>query len=1135
MTDKLSPTASKLSKHTPSNSMPDLSSSGTASASNRLVSLQNLCQLLPDLTNNILNLYSRAATFTTDQLPQVVYSESTIRFAKLLAIVAASHGTLDDSGLQSIVLNKVNQHAINSVPSKLSSFSTKSEIAAVVFQAFPGPASEKSLDLSDRVNILSGIATVLARLGYHRKKAFILRELMSIILPALVQSRKDNAAELGVHPAASISAFDLDPGGIGTEEVPDVYSPHELGTQSFLQMVCEIYGVIISPLSGFKNNQESTQGEKPSSTIEAFDTANTIETRALKYANIRSFGSSNLKFDVLRTSINICEALPDFHGILNFSTDLLRTAGSGIVPASDSSDGSPILSIDDQMRLSQNISRTISAVRQFGLDHMDVEYWDEFLVRQVEVVKSTTAGALILRNKTHLEVASKLGAEKEKSPFIYNPFAVKQNAGTAEAMLIAHEEANFSIVVQNLYDFDVEIEWIKLDTAGVPIETMSRGLVVGPYRTQTIQLFGVPAFSGPLKVIGCVAKIKGCRERKFPIFDTPWKNKQDGKVKQLGLAAAGIEKSRPISTLSDSGRMQKRSTPSGPIASSIIVEVVEPQPNIVVKAISLPQSAIMLLEGETKTFTVTLQNTSPTVSVDLLLLTFTDSTLTALQAMLTGKKLSPSDLYDAELSSSCKEAFRWRRQDKDLEPTIAPNGELVLEIDVLGKHGLTDGTIQIDYGHLGVPKADVKDNFYTRQLIIPLTVTINTSISLAWSDFLPFTGDFAWHNQQHHKSLIGSAQSSPQGQSSRPTSRQNTKMENRFQALLERLGLGSHGDDHCLLLLDYHNSWPNSLSISVQVRESLAKNQNPDDPWKRAYTAHEILQPGQTSRLMLLLPRITIADPYAPIPSLNPANKRQYVVSASKVSPGVERATREAFWYREEVLKYVRASWEEDTTGRKGDINLRAKLHLTPRMIGALKLEDVAISISIADSLSTPPTPNQVKEKDSARLHENPSQSSSRVTQIARSHFKTTTDTFLTLRVHIQNRLSHPLNLLLRLQPTLRNHPHATTLDLSKKFAFNGLLQRKLDPLARKDSMEVTIGACFLSSGEFEIRASLEEVKSMSRDIEGKGKREGSQEDTDESGEMLLRMKERRVWGMREACVISVRDEEGEEEVGGGR
>ena len=75
--------------------------------SNRLVALQNLVALLPELLDRILNLYARAANNTGESLPQFPFSESVIRFSKLLSAIHLSGGVLDDEVLKQLILGKV--------------------------------------------------------------------------------------------------------------------------------------------------------------------------------------------------------------------------------------------------------------------------------------------------------------------------------------------------------------------------------------------------------------------------------------------------------------------------------------------------------------------------------------------------------------------------------------------------------------------------------------------------------------------------------------------------------------------------------------------------------------------------------------------------------------------------------------------------------------------------------------------------------------------------------------------------------------------------------------------------------------------------------------------------------------------
>lgn len=1112
--------------------MPDLAPLKSPNAANRLVSLQNLCALLPDLVNNILHLYVRAATFTADRLPQVAFSESTIRFAKLMAVIETSHGTLDDAGLQAIVLNIENKSNPSLIPSQLAPFPSRADIAAVLLRALPTPAMDRSLDIKDRINVLCGISSVLAKLRYHRKKAFILRELMITLLPALVQSRKDNAAEMGVHPAASLSSFDHIGNILDFEEIIGGNVRSESGLHLFLTTMCEIYGVVLLPSTGLgKVTDVLPNGDTP----ESGDAKTIIVDESISVANliliesfVRSFGDLDLKIDLLRSCINTCEALPDLPGVLRFSSAFLKTVGSGTAPGSEGA-GAPALPVEDQARLFNSISRTTTAAKKLGLDNSEAEYWDEFLVRDVEITRASSLMSPIPRGKSQLYASPPEGTETKEGPFIYNPFVAKPSSAAAEPLLIVGEEAVFTVLCQNLYEVDMEIEWIKLDTPEVVTNSLTRSTLIGPLRMHSVHIAGIPKSAGLLQISGCIAKVKGCRERRFPIYRSPWGGLRETKVKNLLLVAPTMAAERPVSTASASEQLtsQRVSTTKAPVPETFAVNVIKSQPNVVVKTTSLSQSAIMLLEGEIQSFKIILCNVSAATPVDLLLLSFNDSTSTLPHSALSNKDLSPTELYEAELAAYRKEAFKWRRQSNDPEPSIGPGSELTLEIEVAGKPGLTHGVIFIDYGYLGVPKSQIKDNFYTRQVHIPITVTVNSSVQLTHNDFLPFTGDFAWLNQQRRILSPNNSHTTSSERRPRAPSRISTTPQSRFQPLLERLGLGTQGTEHCLLLLDFHNAWPNPLSISVQVREKTTP-QYPSlsDLWKRAYTVHELIQPGHTSRLVLLLPRIVLSNPHAPIPSLRPSTKRQFILSTNKASDhDSERSAREAFWLREEVLKLMRASWTEDSTGRTGDIELRT-LRLSPRMIDAIKLEEVAIDLSLA---SDPP---------SSATSSSSSSDPPAVRQLARSTFLVPTCTFLTLSTTLTNRLPHPLTPLLRLQPSLRHQAPNVALDLGKKFAFNGALQQVLPALAPGESREVRMGIVWLCQGEFEVRACVEELRVWAGgdgEGEGGGGRGGRKEvggDVDLEG--LGERTERMVWWGREACVVDVVDGGGGGGGGGG-
>lgn len=1073
--------SSKNSSHTPSNSLPSLASAAATGVSNQKASLEKLTDLLPDLINNILNLYARAWTFTEDKLPQFAFSETTIRFTKLLALISLAGGVLDDGILCSIVLN-VGDNRCRSLPLRPGSFPTKAELVALLFRAFPGPSTSSIVPIEDRTMILAAIASVLSDLGFHRKKALVLKELLSSLIPHLVQARKEGAAEMGLHPAASLATLNASERVANSLANAVTHDEQESGLHSLLELVCHVYGISTFDPKG-KISDRRLEHDLPDAVI----------SRVTYQAGLRSFGNQRLKLDVLRSCISLCEALPDLGGVLRFSAEMLRTAGSGIAPGPESSGGSPTLEIEDQVRLANNISRTVSVARQLGKQNLEAEYWDEFLVRVIEHVEANAARIPTPHAKDELESVNSIDTLERKNTFIYNPFKRSVSLKLPRAVLVAQEEAIFRVTLQNLYDLDVEIERISLESSGLPFDCAHQATVLGPYGTHALLLTGVPRESGSLNITGCKVKVRGCRERSFPIFNKPWTPNPDIKIRRSEYNIKPADRVLPALNASCTNVLQGKNAGNmqGPTISSLPLKVIKAQPSIILKSISLPQSAVMLLEGETMLFTINVQNTSH-VEIDMLFLSFHNSTTTPPRPSSIEKELSPAETYELEYSSIYKQPFRWRRRKDNPNIVIEPGEEASLEIEALGKPGLTFGCIQVDYGHLGDASEEIADHFYTRQLIIPLHITVNASVELIRNDLLHFTNDFAWQNKRRLQQPIPSTVKSPQSHRNPSSPPTTSRPQNRFQTLLGRIGLNPQDESHCLLLIDLRNSWPSPITISIQVRSLPPKNNSPTDSWKRAYTVHEPIQPGHTSRILLLLPRIYIPNPYAPIPSLAPtAKKRQFILStAPKPAPEAELAAREAFHYREALLNHVRATWEEGSTGRTGAINLRA-LHLTTRMVSALKLDDLAIVLSVHP----------------ASLPSASDDSPAAIRQLSSSKYLVPTSTFLTLRTTLTNRSPRPIHPLLRLQPALANQPHNIALDLSRKLLWNGVLQRALAVLPPGESRSVGMGVVVLCEGVFEVGALVEEVRVLERAVE-------EREVLGDGGG------ERRVWHAGEACVL---------------
>lgn len=1028
------------------------------------VALERLNALLPDLVNMILNLYTRAANFAGESLPPLGFSECVIRFSKLLAAINLSAGYMDEDTLQHLVSNTpYRQKPRLSVP-RLSVHPTRNEVASMLFRALPGPIEYSGISPTDRVVVLAGIASVLSSLGLQRKKAIIMKDFITSLIPGLIQARKLGAAEMGVHPAAGLAALNMVSGGASSAGALNLGEGEvERGIDEFLGLLGRIYGIPASkgmlPLPS-----EPAASEAGGHLAASKQTKESVIVDILKTSSLRAFGSAALKLEVLRMCLNFCEALPDFNGVLHFTALLLRMAGPGTAPRPNSTDVFVSLPRDEQVKLFSNIARTVAAANKLGLQHEETEYWDDFLVRGLFILEEPVP----LRLTHHRPAELKITSAQSKGPFLHNPWVKKHQPDTAETVLVANEEYRFVISLQNPYDFEVEVKSLRIAAEGVQFTAVEHDFFLGPYRTQKFQIAGVAKSPGTIKIIGCYIKIIGCRERLFPIFPEPWKPTREPKMKRTGLKAClGAPASRPSSAVAP---LTDRATGAEPHPESLSFSVIPDQPTIVVNNVSLPQSSLMVLEGERRQFTVRVKNTSQTTAVDFVHITFQDSATAAIQAATTNKDLSPAELHELEVQLAHYPSLRWCKDaEADAEAiNIKPGEERDFTIEVVGRTRLMDATIQIDYANLGKRRSEVNERFFTRQVFAPISITVNASVQLQRPDIVPLSSD-----------LTVSGQSL-----------------NHLQPLSQHL-TDKDQDEYCMLLLDLRNSWPNPLSISLYVRDTPTSSGS----LPTSHAVNEVIQPGHVNRIAMILPKMYIPDAHAAIPSLNPANQRQFVVSTSKISPEVERASREAFWYRDALLKRIHGTWtEEGASGRHGDLEIRS-LRMSTRMVDAIKLDDVKIDMHIV-----------------------PDGHDAGVRSPSKMKFEVGIDEFYTLTTTVYNRSPRPISPLLRLQPHLSDLAHTIALDLDKRFSWTGALQSKLPVLQPGGKCEYELGIVALCSGTFEMGATVDETELLQSEEAG---RQRSDTQSLLRGDIIGQPK-LRSWVLKEPCVIVAKREEHE-------
>lgn len=995
--------------------------------------LRNFQILIPELLDRILALYSR---ISAEHLPPLPMFEANIRFCKILAALHCAEGQLGKQSLDMMLFGKVPETPLTTSP-RLTVVPSRTYIVSILMKAFPASGASELLTTPDRTVVLSGIASVLGVLGYQRKKAMVIRELVSIMIGGLVDARTRGAADLGIHPAAGLVALNSLSGQSDGAVLQLAENDVEFGIDAFLELINKTYGTVAYdiPIGSHVAKVEGVPDDTDAACL----------LRIKKQAAARLFGVKQLKVNVLRACINFSEALPDFAGVLKFSSDLMRTAGSGIAPGPRQEDAAPRISIDEQVRLVTNISKTHSLSKRIGVGHLEAEYWDEFLLRGIKLEPLAITRTPIEHDKDELPGVSTIRASQDINPLIYNPFQKTPDKVAMVTNLVAGEAATFRLTLQNPFDVEIDIQSARLSTEGVEFESVVEKVVVGAYRTQTIKVTGTPKEKGSLLVTGAIIRVRGCRERRFPIFPGPWCLENELKIKAIGLGALDNHMLLPV--------------PSSPVPATeqVALNVISKQPVVVVKSTTLPQSSVMILEGERQSFSVTLQNLSTTTPADFLLFSFQDSTQEPLQTALAKRDATPAELYEYELILAKKQAIR-HKVKAGTKRYIGPGDTATFEFEVLGKPGLTNATIQIDYAYFSVPLENVEQKFFTRQVSLQLTVTVNASVEIARMDVLPLHGSI------------------PQ-----PLWARTSKVGGQSHVLTS--------DKYCLLLLDLRNAWPTHMVAHLEVDDGAV--------------IEEHILPGNTNRVIVPVRRVYLDDPHASIPSLNPSRHRQFVVSTSKITPDTERANREAFWYREKILESLKGTWK---TGNKptrlGTIELRS-MRLTPRMIEAVKVDEVGIEVSVED-----PTASSKRTKNTVFV-----------------------DDFVQVKIHITNRTEQPIYPTLRLMPALCHRPLNVALDYTRKLGWNGTLQQFLPLLQGKQSTDICVGVTALCRGEFEITASVEETQIWKPLTEAEKKRESDRReslrprsDTQDMWDAALGGKERRIWHSRQPCLLAVRD-----------
>ncbi|OSC99049.1 hypothetical protein PYCCODRAFT_1454002 [Trametes coccinea BRFM310] len=874
---------------------------------------------------------------------------------------------------------------------------SRAQIAASLSQAH-GPWL-LHLDARERMRTLEYMGAMYGSLGHVRKEAYVLREILGCIMDLIVCGRDERGTGSARVLSASMTARNTSLGGSAAQGTVGIRENERTeGNESILRLVkhvCRVHGVDLEAVK-MMDEAPSKRDSQESQAYEETELDDDLVQSARE-----PFGWPELQIGIIREAIAVAEALPDYPAVAQFSLSSLKLLH-------------PVMSPGDQHHLYSTASRALLTAKRRG-DRRAMDYWSGKPIVSIEILPLPLVRVPIEKPLSILSsgTTSVLGV---KDLFLYNPR--KLLSGQAKTTLVQNESFELVVTLQNPYVFDLDLQSLQLSTSGVPFQSKAFPVVVPANSFHPVTITGKALEPGSLVIRGCIVQAPGGVAREFVL---PLSTEEEEERRSRRRSAiecevgrskhAGLD-SRPWEKLSKRASTQAGATAAKKTISFLECKVVPEQPLLRIRRTSLTHGAVMLYNGEMSSIRITLENVS-SLPVDLIRLTFDDSTIAPAQQALAEGELSVFDTYETEYDLVHRPVFTW---DSEREPhEILPGHKRVITVNCFGKVGCTSGAIHISYAYVHRPQASPQEPsnvFHTRQLSYPVLVTVYHMLECQGMDILSYTG------------------------ATTMISTDDDFDENSPEARA-RKALLHVGDiaDWCIFSIEVRNTYGLPFEVTFERNQEGVKHAS----------VTSLVPPGSTSRIVLPVKKIALSEEHVsrPIPMLS---DRQYVVTTSKLTPAEERAQRELFWYREELFKVVHGRWRENGGTRAGDLSLRQQ-RMTLPMLEALRVETARVRMTLV---------RYDDEGNAQPVAVDP----------AGSKFLPTANEFVYLRTAITN-LS-PSELILTLNLTLEPSDHVV---------YQGeLLDIPVGRLAQGESHEVETPVAFVACGRFDFSAEVRAV-----------------------------------------------------------
>ena len=392
-----------------------------------LTPAQKWAKYTPVVAKATLDLYASIVSDQSIDVSMAVLTESRIRLGNLLLFAQSQGGRTDDMAFGSFFIDRNLQSAGQSAIKRLSS---DQSLAKMILEALSAPVDEESD--SHVLGALGAVISTLAQLGSSRRHAFLFRGLLQKLVPILLRARKLGASEAGMHPASALSA---------TSSSTQNDLEGLLGNfKTLLEGAAAAYEICLT------HNTAAT----PSLDISREQMEATLAARSLSHAT----GNLAMKLEILQVCVSAADAMPDFKASLDFTSNALRCGLRTLTISMNSTNARPALLPEEQTRLIEGLKRTVAAGSRLGLDDLGADYWDDFLVRDIQVYQPPDAARLTSHKPSELTLVDEKGGEATRDPFIFNPFA-KAHTGETAPVIVAGELVTFSVILQNPLEIEV--------------------------------------------------------------------------------------------------------------------------------------------------------------------------------------------------------------------------------------------------------------------------------------------------------------------------------------------------------------------------------------------------------------------------------------------------------------------------------------------------------------------------------------------------------------------------------------------------------------------------------------------------------------------------------------------------------